>query len=195
MIVSLRGLVQSIDRENASVVVEVGGVGLFVHCTSTVLDSLDGVGRPAHVYTHLHVREQELALYGCASDEERQLFELLLTINGVGPRIALAVLSTLSPDVLRQAVAREQAEVLDRVPGVGRKMAERMLLQLRDKLGTTLATGGTIVDDVDADVIAALTGLGYSIVEAQAAVQALPRRKDAELEDRVREALGYLAPR
>jgi Holliday junction DNA helicase RuvA len=195
VIVSLRGLVQSIDRENASVVVEVGGVGLFVHCTSTVLDSLDGVGRPAHVYTHLHVREQELALYGCASDEERQLFELLLTINGVGPRIALAVLSTLSPDVLRQAVAREQAEVLDRVPGVGRKMAERMLLQLRDKLGTTLATGGTIVDDVDADVIAALTGLGYSIVEAQAAVQALPRRKDAELEDRVREALGYLAPR
>jgi Holliday junction DNA helicase RuvA len=194
VIASLRGLIQSIDHESGAVVIEVGGAGLLVHCTRTVLDSLDGVGRPAHLYTHLHVREQELALYGCASEEERRLFQLLLTVNGVGPRIALAVLSTLSPDVLRQAVQRDQAEVLDRVPGVGRRMAERMLLQLKDRMGP----GGEAmlpVSDVDADVIAALASLGYSVVEAQAAVQSLPRDASLALEERVREALAYLAPR
>jgi Holliday junction DNA helicase RuvA len=194
MIVSLRGMVQHIDHEQQSVIIDVGGVGLLVRCTLGVIDGLDGVGRPAHVFTHLHVREDELALYGCASEEERQLFELLLTISGVGPKIALAVLSTLSPDVLRQAVAREQAEVLDRVPGIGRKMAERMLLQLKDKLGAG-APLQPAVYDVDADVIGALTALGYSIVEAQAAVQSLPRSKDAPVEERVLAALAYLAPR
>lgn len=194
MIVSLRGIVQSIHHATGTVVIEVGGVGLSVQCTGTVLDSLDGVGRPAHLYTHLHVREQELALFGCASEEERELFEVLLSIGGVGPKIGLAVLSTLSPDVLRQAVARDQAEVLDRVPGVGRKLAERMLLALKDKLrpGTDVSAP---TFDVDADVIGALTALGYSVVEAQAAIQALPRRPDAAVEDRVREALAYLAPR
>jgi Holliday junction DNA helicase RuvA len=194
MIVSLRGIIQSIHPATGVVVIEVGGVGLLVQCTSTVLDSLDGVGRPAHLYTHLHVREQELALFGCASEEERELFEVLLTISGVGPKIGLAVLSTLSPDVLRQAVARDQAEVLDRVPGVGRRLAERMLLALKDKLRPGVDVSAPTFD-VDADVIGALTALGYSIVEAQAAVQALPRRPDAAVEDRVREALAYLAPR
>ncbi len=194
MIVSLRGIVQSIDPARGAVVIEVGGVGLLVLCTASVLDSLDGVGRPAHVYTHLHVRETDISLYGCATPEERDLFEVLLTINGVGPKIALSVLSTLSPDVLRQAVARDQVEVLDRVPGVGRRMAERMLMQLKDRLRPSLEAVGPVFD-VDADVIAALTALGYSVVEAQAAVQALPRRPDAALEDRVREALSYLAPR
>jgi Holliday junction DNA helicase RuvA len=167
-------------------------VGLLVRCTTGVLDALDGVGRPAHVYTHLHVREDELSLYGCASEEERRLFELLLTISGVGPKIALAVLSTLSPDVLRQAVAREQAEVLDRVPGIGRKMAERMMLQLKDKLGAGITSSPR--STTWTRTCSPLTALGYSIVEAQAAINLSRDRRTLRLRASVG-GLAYLAPR
>ena len=192
MISSLRGTVLQINPD--FLVVDVGGVGLKVQVPASVYDELDGVGRNIFLHTHLIVREDALALYGFSSEEQRALFELLLTVQGVGPRLGLAVLSSLSLDVLRRAVAQEQVEVLDRVPGVGRKTAEKIVFTLKDKLGGEFALGGiTHVSDVDTEVISALTTLGYSLVEAQAALQSIPKGQGQDVEERIRLALQYFA--
>lgn len=193
MISSLRGTILQINPD--FLVVEVGGVGLKVQVPASVFDELDGVGRNIFLHTHLIVREDALALYGFSSEEQRALFELLLSVQGVGPRLALAVLSSLSLDVLRRAVAQEQVEVLDRVPGVGRKTAEKIVFTLKDKLGGGEFTLGglTQVSDIDTEVMSALTTLGYSIVEAQAALQAIPKGEGKNVEERVRLALQYFA--
>ena len=195
MISSLRGAILQSNPPD-SLVIEVGGVGLKVHVPASVFDELDGAraGRTAFLHTHLIVREDSLTLYGLSSEEQRALFELLLTVQGVGPKLGLAILSSLSLDVLRRAVAQEQAEVLDRVPGVGRKTAEKIVFTLKDKLGAEAAFGAiTRVSDVDTEVLAALTTLGYSVVEAQAAVQYIPKGEGQNVEDRIRLALQYFA--
>jgi len=194
MISSLRGTVLQLNHPD-SLVVEVGGVGFKVFVPASVFDELDGVGRPAFLHTYLMVREDALTLYGFSTEEQRALFELLLTVQGVGPKLGLAILSSLSLDVLRRAVAQEQAEVLDRVPGVGRKTAEKIVFTLKDKLGAEIGLGAiTRVSDVDTEVLAALTALGYSVVEAQAAVQSIPKGEEARsVEDRIRLALQYFA--
>lgn len=194
MISSLRGTVLQLNHPD-SLVLEVGGVGFKVFVPASVFDELDGVGRPAFLHTYLMVREDALTLYGFSTEEQRALFELLLTVQGVGPKLGLAILSSLSLDVLRRAVAQEQAEVLDRVPGVGRKTAEKIVFTLKDKLGAEIGLGAiTRVSDVDTEVLAALTALGYSVVEAQAAVQSIPKGEAARgVEDRVRLALQYFA--
>jgi Holliday junction DNA helicase RuvA len=192
MISSLRGTVLHVDTD--SIVVEVGGVGFKVFVPASVFDSLDGMGRSIFLQTHLIVREEALTLYGFSSEEQRSLFELLLTVQGVGPRLALAVLSSLSLDVLRRAVAQEQAEVLDRVPGVGRKTAEKIVFTLKDKLGAEFGLGVvTAVSEAEAEVISALTALGYSVVEAQAALQSIPKGEGRDVEERIRLALQYFA--
>jgi Holliday junction DNA helicase RuvA len=193
MIASLRGTVLQLNPPE-SLVVEVGGVGLRVHVPASVFDELDGVGRGVFLHTHLIVREDALTLYGFSTEEQRALFELLLTVQGVGPKVGLAVLSTLSPDVLRQAVASEQAEVFSRVRGVGRKTGEKIVFALKDKLGAGVPLAGlAAVSDLDTEVMGALTTLGYSIVEAQAAVQSLPKGEQSAVEERVRLALRYFA--
>jgi holliday junction DNA helicase RuvA len=194
MISSLRGTVLQIQPPD-SLVVEVGGVGLKVNVPSSVLDDLDGVGRSAFLHTHLIVREDSLTLYGFSTEEQRAVFELLMTVQGVGPRLGLSILSSLSLDILRRAVGQEQADILDRVPGVGRKTAEKIVFTLKDKLGAEFATLGGItqVSDVDTEVIAALTTLGYSVIEAQAAVQSIPKGEGKDVQDRIRLALQYFA--
>lgn len=193
MIASLRGTVL-VAQQPSFLVVEVGGVGFKVFVPASVFDELDGVGRGVFLHTHLIVREDALTLYGFSSVEQRTLFELLLTVQGVGPRLALAVLSSLSLDVLRSAVAQEQAEVLDRVPGVGRKTAEKIVLALKDKLGAGAGLGALApVNDLDTEVIGAMTALGYSVVEAQAALQAIPKGQGKDVEDRIRLALQYFS--
>jgi Holliday junction DNA helicase RuvA len=195
MISSLRGTVLHMAHPTF-VVVEVGGVGFKVNVPATVFDELDGVGRPAFLHTYLMVREDALTLYGFSTEEERSLFELLLTVQGVGPRLALAVLSSLSLDVLRRAVTHEQAEVIDRVPGVGRKTAEKIVFALKDKVGGGALGLGALASaaaDLDTEVMAALTALGYSIVEAQAAVQSIPKGEGKSVEDKIRLALQYFS--
>jgi Holliday junction DNA helicase RuvA len=193
MIAALRGIVLHVQQPSF-LVVEVGGVGFKVFVPASVFDELDGVGRGIFLHTYLMVREDALNLYGFSSEEQRSLFELLLTVQGVGPRLALSVLSTLSLDVLRTAVAQEQAEVLDRVPGVGRKTAEKIVFALKDKLGAGTGLGALApVSDVDAEAIGALTALGYSVVEAQAAVQAIPKGQGQDVEYRIRLALQYFS--
>ncbi len=191
MIATVSGTLQEIRED--SLVVQVGGVGLRVSVPKSVLETAGGPGRSITLHTHLQLRETGATLYGFGSEAELELFELLLAVSGVGPRIALAVLSTLSPEVLTGAVSREEAEVLERVPGIGRKTAQRLMFHLRDKLKLEeIPVGVSALTDVDAEVIAALTALGYSLVEAQRAVQSLPRDEPEGLEERVRLALSSL---
>jgi len=189
MIASVKGRVAAVSRDY--LVVDVGGVGLKVRVPAPVL-ARASPGRTIELFTHLHVRENDLALYGCASEEELALFELLLGVAGVGPRVALAILSKMSADSLRLAIAQEQVELLARVPGIGPKTAKKIVFHLKDKVQAEMGVTVTpVLSEADAEVIAALTSLGYSIVEAQAAVQSLPRDEELSIEEQIRLALAY----
>ncbi len=192
MIARLRGILESIAKD--SIVVGVGGVGFLVHPSAAVRARLDGVGQPVEVFTHLHVREDELALYGFASEDELALFELLLSVRGVGPKAAMAVLASGPPETLRAAIANDQPEVLTRVPGVGTRTAKAIILHLKDKVGGGLAPAAVgYLTDADAELVAALTSLGYSVVEAQTALASLPRDPSLPVEEKLRQALAYFA--
>jgi Holliday junction DNA helicase RuvA len=131
-------------------------------------------------------------LFGFETEEDLGLFEILLDVNGVGPKLGLSILSTLSSEVIRGAIMREETAVLQRVPGIGKKTAERIMFQLRDKLDLTAdAVEIPLVQDIDTDVIDVLTGLGFSIVEAQTALQNIPRDV-SDLDARLQLALQYL---
>jgi Holliday junction DNA helicase RuvA len=190
MIASVNGIIHKIGKDH--VVLGVGGVGLRVFVPRTVLEKVGGTGRSLNLFTHLVVKETELTLYGFDSEEDLNLFEVLLAVNGVGPKVGLAILSTLSPDVLKGAIAREETAVLQRVPGIGKKTSERIMFHLRDKLDLTAEAGAMpFVSDVDADVIDVLTSLGFSIVESQMALQNIARDVTG-VEARVQLALQYL---
>ena len=190
MIARLKGRLEAKGKDHA--IVDVGGIGFKVYVPASLLDSWDA-GREVELFTHLHVRENELSLYGCGSQEELAVFELLLSVSGVGPKVALAVLSALPPDSLRAVVAQENAEALARVPGIGPKTARKLIFDLKDKIGVGVTPlAAPVLTDADAEVIAALTALGYSVVEAQAALQSLPK-EEMEIEERVRLALAYFA--
>jgi Holliday junction DNA helicase RuvA len=191
MIDSVTGKIVTVTE--TSVVLMVGGVGLRVRVPTTVRDLVDGPGQTLTLYTRLVVREEDLTLYGFADQEERGLFETLIGIAGIGPRIALSILSTLTADHLKNAVAHEDPDVLTRVPGIGKKLAQKLVFELKDRLVVDHVTGLAAISDVDTDVLAALTALGYSVVEAQAAIQSIPRDAPQEVEERVRLALQYFA--
>ena len=190
MISTIRGIVQQLGT--GEMTVEVGGVGLRLLVPRSIVESGTAVGKVVFLHTHLVVREDSLTLYGFPGLEQRELFEVLLQVSGVGPKLALALLSNLTPESLRAAVAGGQPEALDRVPGVGRKTAERIVLHLRDKFAAPIA-GAPILIPADTDVLAALTSLGYSLVEAQSALQSLPPDAPEDPEGRVRMALRYFA--
>jgi Holliday junction DNA helicase RuvA len=190
MIASVSGVLHSI--RDHSVVVQVGGVGLEIFVPAGVFSKLEGIGHHVELSTCLVVREDSLTLYGFSTEEERTIFEMLLGVSGVGPRLALAVLSTLSPEMLANAVQRDEAEVISRVPGVGRKTAQKIALDLKGKLlPGAMMPGLAAVSTLDTEVIEALTTLGYSIVEAQAALQSIPQDAPEDVEERVRLALNY----
>jgi Holliday junction DNA helicase RuvA len=190
MIAHISGVVRKIGKDH--LVINIGGVGLRVFVPRTVLEDVGGVGRHMSLHTHMIVRETELALYGFEAEEDLSLFEVLLGVSGVGPKVSLSILSTLSPELLKSAIMREETAVLQRVPGIGKKTAERIMFHLRDKLDLTTDTAALpFVSDVDSDVIDILTGLGFSIVEAQAALQNIPREVK-EIDGRVQIALQYL---
>jgi Holliday junction DNA helicase RuvA len=171
---------------------EVGGIGLRIAITGSVHATGPEVGKPFFLHTYLSVREDELSLYGFQSAEERGLFEVLLGVSGIGPKLALSVLSNLSPDVLRSAVANNQPEILTRVPGIGKKTGEKIIFHLKDIL-TAPAVEIRIPSDVDTEVLGVLTGLGYSLIESQTAVQSIPEDATEDLEERVRLALQYFS--
>lgn len=192
MIARLSGHVAAMGEDH--LVVMVGGIGFHVHVPTSVLDQIDGRGKPVELVTHLHVRENDLSLYGFLTQEDLSLFELLLGVSGVGPKVALATLGTISPQILRQAVVQEKPKLLSRVPGIGPKTAQAIIFHLRDKLAAPAGEGARLMTDEDAEVISALTALGFSVVEAQTALQNLPRDEEMTVEERIRGALTYLAP-
>lgn len=192
MIASLQGVAAA--RGKDFIVVQVGGVGFQVFVPQIFLDGLPGLGQEVTLFTYLHVRENELSLYGCGSEEELILFRLLLGVSGIGPKVALAMLSFLPPDRLQAAIAQEDVATLAQVPGIGPKTAKKVVFDLKDKVRAEAEPGELrpIVTEADADLIAALTALGYSVAEAQEAIRALPR-EPLLLEERVRLALVYFA--
>jgi len=189
MIATLRGEVTQI--EEGSVTIEVGGVGLRVFVPAPVRTRLK-VGETALLYTHLVVREDALTLYGFETQADRELFHMLLGVDGVGPKVSLAVLSTLTVETVQRAVFSEESEILSRVPGVGRRTAQKIILHLHDKIKPADALAQVAaMSDRDSEVLAALTALGYSVVEAQTAIQSLPKDASPDVEERLRLALTY----
>ncbi len=189
MIATLRGEISQI--EDNALVVEVGGVGLRVFVPAPVRGRVK-VGETVFLFTHLVVREDALTLYGFESQADRELFNMLLGVDGVGPKVALSVLSTMTLDAVQHAVFAEEADILSRVPGVGKKTAQKIALHLKDKLQPMDALARVAaMSDVDSEVLAALTSLGYSVVEAQAAIQSLPKDAPQDTGERLRLALQY----
>ena len=167
-----------------------GGIGLKVHTPEPTAARWQE-GAAVLLHTYLQVREDALTLYGFESDDELSIFELLLTVNGVGPKVALSTLSTLSPDALRLALANNEPAIIARVPGIGKRTAEKIVLELKDKVKAPMSGIEALaqISTADAEVIDALVALGYSIVEAQRAIQSLPKDVTA-VEDRLRLALS-----
>jgi Holliday junction DNA helicase RuvA len=189
MIATIRGEITQIE-ENA-LIIEVGGVGMRV-LVPAPLRGKSEVGKTAFVYTHLVVRETELTLYGFETQSDRDLFNHLLGVAGVGPKVAISVLSTMNIEAVQRAVFSDEPELLSRVPGVGKKSAQKIALHLKDRLKPidTLETVAAM-SDADSEVLAALTALGYSVVEAQAALQSVPKDTPDDVEERLRLALQY----
>lgn len=189
MIATLRGEVTQL--EDAALVVEVGGVGMRVFVPKPLLTRFQ-VGDVVLIHTHLVVRENDLSLYGFETIADRQLFLTLLGVDGVGPKVALSVLSTLNLDTVQRAVFSEETDLLSRVPGVGKKTAQKMLLYLKDRLKPVSGLEKiAAMSDADSEVLAALTALGYSVIEAQSALQSLPKDAPDDAEEKLRLALGY----
>ena len=189
MIATLRGEITQI--EDNALIVEVGGVGLRVFAPAPLRDKLK-VGEAALLYTHLIVRETDLSLYGFETVADRTLFTTLLGVDGVGPKVALSVLSTLNLDAVQRAVANEDSDLLSTVPGIGKRTAQKILLYLHDRLKPTGALQAVAaMSDTDSEVLAALTTLGYSVVEGQTAMQSLPKDAPDDVEQRLRMALQY----
>jgi Holliday junction DNA helicase RuvA len=189
MIATLRGEISQI--EDNALILEVGGVGLRVFVPAPLRAKLK-TGEVAFLFTHLVVREDALTLYGFESQADRELFNILLGVDGVGPKVALSVLSAMTLDAVQRAVFADEADLFSRVPGVGKKTAQKIALHLKDKLKPSDALARVAaMSDKDSEVLAALTSLGYSVVEAQAAIQSIAKDAPDDVEDRLRLALQY----
>ena len=189
MIATLHG--KLLSRTDDALIVNVGGVGFRVRAPTGTLANLGAVGSEVQLFTHLHVREDELSLYGFATEDELRLFETLLTVSGIGPKVALGILSATSTDTLRIAIAQGNIEILTTIPGIGKKTAQRLVLELKGKIDVSgLGEIGELTP-VDEDVVNALINLGYSAAEAARAARAVPASAK-NVEDRIRIALQYL---
>lgn len=191
MISILRGSVISIETDG--IIVDVNGIGFHVMVPSFLKDKVQP-GEAVYLHTRMIIREDAWLICGFETKEGRDVFDLLLSVNGIGPRLALSILSTLTPDAIRRAVFNDQPDVFSRVPGIGKKTAQKIVLHLQDRLpqGEGFASI-SFISDVDTEVLAALTSLGYSLVEAQAALQWIPQDTPQDTETRLRIALQYFS--
>ncbi|MDX2140454.1 MAG: Holliday junction branch migration protein RuvA [Chloroflexota bacterium] len=190
MIASIQGHISAVGADY--VIIVVGGLGLKVFTTPAAISQQ---GSDVLLHTALIVREDALTLYGFPTLSERELFDLITTVSGIGPRLGLAILSHMSMERLRQAVLNKQPELLTRVPGIGKKLAEKIVFELRDKLrgAAGVAAIADTANDVDADVLEALITFGYSQSEASAAIKAINTDVAHDFEERMRAALAYFA--
>lgn len=199
----IKGTLEEITEE--SVVVEAGGIGYNIKVSTTTADLLPGIGSEVKIYTYTLVREDSFSLYGFLTRDDLDIFKKLITVSGIGPKGGLAILSVMSADALRFAVASGDAKAIAKAPGVGAKTAERVILDLRDKisiedtlrnLGTADAKAGAAAGTIDnmmkREAIEALTALGYSASEATAAVKKVEVSEDATSETILKQALKYM---
>jgi Holliday junction DNA helicase RuvA len=173
-------------------VINVGGVGFQVFMPTTALSALGSPGNEVKVYTHLHVRDDNLSLFGFLTADELWLFQTLIGVTGLGPRLALAMLSALNTEQITMAIATSSEAMLTMIPGIGKKVANRIILELKDKIGAGwIATPAAQIAQENTDVLAALTSLGYSAAEATKAVATLPTDSPLDLEEKIKLALQY----
>lgn len=192
MITALEGILESMGTDSA--VVKLGPLSLRVYIPGSTLNQLGVAGDKVYLHTYLYLREDNMTLYGFASAEELGLFQNLISVSGIGPKAALGLLSALDPGQLASTIASGNVEFLSQLPGIGKKMAGRLVLELKGKLekGWVEAIAPS-VSPGDADAITALTSLGYSLKEATQAVSSLHDTGEMDLEEKVRLALRKLA--
>ena len=186
MIASLTGKIES--NTDKYVILDINGIGYKVYISGNTFKNLPKKGEKIKLYTHLYVRENIMELYGFLNPKELEIFELLISIPGIGPKGALNILTVVSIETLKRAIANEESAVLTKVSGIGRKIAEKIVLELKNKVGDEFV-GKSLNEDTE--TIDALVSLGYKVQEAREAVKKLP--KDIEgVENRVKEALKLL---
>jgi len=190
MIASLKGTLQALGGDGA--IIDVHGIGFRVYMPTSTMSTLGAIGDEVELHTHLHLREDNVTLYGFAAPEELGLFQTLIGVSGLGPKLALAMLSAMSVEKLAMAIASGGADLLSEIPGIGRKTANRIILELKDKIAAGwLTTPPPEFAEENAEVLAALVSLGYSVREASHAVAALPTDQTLTLEEKIRLALQY----
>jgi Holliday junction DNA helicase RuvA len=190
MIAGLKGTLQALGSDWA--IVNVGGIGFQVYMPTSTLSTLGATGEEVELHTHLHLREDNATLYGFATAEELGLFQTLIGVSGLGPKLALSMLSAMGVEKLVMAIATGSAALLAEIPGIGKKTANRLILELKEKIGAGwLAAPAAELAEENADVLAALTALGYSVREATRAVATLPPDQKLTLEEKIKLALQY----
>lgn len=189
MIASLNGKLEKITGNAA--VINVNGIGFLVHVATSTITDLGNIGQETTLLTQMVVREDSMTLYGFSNESELELFRILTGVSGLGPKLALAMLSSMSVEQISSAIVSENITLLTAIPGIGKKMANRLVLELKDKIGSDLMSipdSGIIHEN--AEVVSALTSLGYSIAEASRAVANLPPEAKS-LEEKIKLALQY----
>ncbi len=184
------------------IVVEAGQIGYNIHIPASMIDNFTGTGQEVKIYTYLQVKEDDMQLYGFLTRDDLNIFKLLLGVNGIGPKGALAVLSVMTPDDLRFAVLGEDAKSIAKAPGIGNKTAQRVILELKDKISLEdafeaktvhVAEGQSVTSSVKNEAVQALTALGYSSSEALKAVSRVELTEDITVEEVLKEALKQMA--
>jgi Holliday junction DNA helicase RuvA len=190
MISSLHGKLEAIGNDWA--IIDVNGVGFYVYSSTLTLVNLGTTGSEVRLYTHLHFREDNVSLYGFSTFEELSLFRILISVSGIGPKLALAMLSGMKAERLVAAIAGGDVDTLTSVPGIGKKTAGRLILELKDKINAGLVPIAVQISEGNTEVLAALTSLGYSIAEANRAMATVPP-STISLEEKIKIALAYFA--
>ncbi len=194
MIAGLHGKLESLGGDWA--VINVNGISFQVYMPTSTLSTLGIAGEEVQLHTHLHLREGNATLYGFASADELGLFQVLIGVSGLGPKLALAMLSAMNVERLTMAIATGSTDLLTEVPGIGKKVANRLVLELKEKIGAGwITTAAAELAEEHTDVLAALTSLGYSVAEAKQAVASLPSSSDLSLEEKIKQALQYFTPK
>jgi len=194
MIASIRGTLEKIGVESA--VINVGGIGFKVSAPTPILASLGPNGSEVRLFIHTQVREDAIQLFGFAEEDELRLFEMLINVSGFGPKAALSMLSVLKTEELVSALASGNETLLTTVPGIGKKLAGRLILELKEKMADIGIEAMTAdLGEVDADVIAALLSLGYSASEASRAIRGIPRDSACTVEEKIKLALNWFNER
>jgi len=191
MIATLEGILE--HHGNDSIIINVSGIGFRVYVPSSTLSRLGDVKGKVSLYTHLHVREDNISLYGFVSSEELALFKNLISVSGIGAKLGLAILSALRPEQIVMAITSGDIDLLSQAPGVGKKMASRLIVELKGKLEKEWKEVALPLAPESADVIAALIGLGYSLTEATKAISKLPDSEKLSLEEKIKMALQQMA--